>query len=121
MAKRLHAELLEHVGGNPSATLRALISQIVQLQLRLHVMDEEFAAAGGMTLHDSRMYLAWSNTCARMMLQLGLKPAARREPSLSDYLQKSAQRRPAPRANGHGTDTRQLAAAASEPWDGGDA
>jgi hypothetical protein len=87
MMRDTRAELTAHVGGHPSATQRALIEQAVQLQLRLAVMDRSFAEAGGtMTAHDSRTYLAWSNSYSRLLRQLGQKAAAERGPSLADYL-----------------------------------
>jgi hypothetical protein len=75
-ARLLHvarAELVAHVGGTPSATQRALIEQIIQLRLRLATMDRKFAETGAQTDHDSRTYLAWANSHARLLRQLGLK------------------------------------------------
>src|SRR4051812_36159359 len=67
LIRETRAELLAHVGGNPSATQRALIEALVQIKLRLAMMDRKFAEAGGQTDHDSRTYLAWANSYGRML------------------------------------------------------
>jgi hypothetical protein len=53
----------------PSTTQRALIEQGVQIKLRSAVMDRLFAESGSMTAHDSRVYLAWANSLARLLRQ----------------------------------------------------
>ena len=83
---RARAEMVQHVGGNPSATQRTLIEQAAQLQLRLAVMDRRFAETGAQTDHDSRTYLAWSNSLSRLMRQLGVKAAAQAAPDLRRFL-----------------------------------
>jgi hypothetical protein len=94
--REARAELVAHVGGNPSATQRALIEQCVQLRLRLAVMDRAFAEAGGtMTAHDSRTYLAWSNSYSRTLRQLGLKGAPAPVATLAGYLAAKAAQPPA--------------------------
>jgi len=85
-AKHFRAELVAHLGGAPSTTQRALIEQAVQIKLRLAVMDRAFAGTAVMTAHDSRVYLAWSNSLVRTLRTLGLKGHAERPPSLADYL-----------------------------------
>lgn len=56
-------------------------------------MDRNFAKSQQMTEHDSRTYLAWSNSYSRLLRQLGLKGAAERAPSLADLLANSAAER----------------------------
>ena len=81
------AELSAHLGGSPSATQRALIEQCAQLRLRLATMDRAFAEAGGaMTAHDSRTYLAWANSYARLLRQLGLRDAPAPVPTIAELL-----------------------------------
>lgn len=75
MLKSVRADLTAHVGGHPSATQRALIEQAGQLRLRLAAMDQKFAQAGELSHHDSRTYLAWSNSYGRLISRLGSKPA----------------------------------------------
>ena len=84
--RETRAELTAHVGGNPSATQRALIERAVQLTLRIGAMDRKFGQSGEMTEHDSRTYLAWSACLSRAMRDLGLKPAASAPPSLREHI-----------------------------------
>ena len=94
LLRETRAELTLHVGGNPSATQRALIEQCAQLRLRLATMDRAFAEAGAkMTAHDSRTYLAWANSYTRTLRQLGLQGPSARGPSLAEILAASPPRR----------------------------
>jgi hypothetical protein len=72
LMQQVRNELTEHVGGSPSATQRALIERAVNLSVRIAVMDQRFAETATQTEHDSRTYLAWSNTLTRTMRSLGL-------------------------------------------------
>lgn len=86
-------ELVEHVGGDPNAVQRAMIEQAAQLRLRIALMDRKFAETGVQTELDSRTYLAWSNTYARLLARLGPAVQSRAaKPTLRDYL---AARKPA--------------------------
>jgi hypothetical protein len=75
LVKSLRTELAAHVGGKPSTAQHALIEQAVQIRLRLALMDRKFSENDILTDHDSRTYLAWSNSLSRLMRQLGLKAA----------------------------------------------
>jgi hypothetical protein len=86
LMQQVRKELTEHVGGSPSATQRALIERAVNISVRLAVMDQRFAETKTQTEHDSRTYLAWSNSLTRTMRALGLKGASNRTPTLADYL-----------------------------------
>jgi hypothetical protein len=90
LLRETRTELLAHVGGRPSATQRALIEQLVQIRLRLAVMDRRFAETGAQTEHDSRTYLAWANSYARLLRQLGFAAPKERAPTLSEYLSAKA-------------------------------
>jgi hypothetical protein len=85
LIRETRAELLAHVGGNPSVTQRALIEQLVQIKLRLAVMDRKFCQTGAQTDHDSRTYLAWANTYARSLRQLGMEGVKQRGPTLTEH------------------------------------
>ena len=86
VARETRAELIEHVGGHPSVAQRLVIEQLVQLRLRLAAMDQKFAEAG-MTDVDSRTYLAWANSYARMLRLLGLQGASQRSgPTLAELI-----------------------------------
>jgi hypothetical protein len=85
LMRDVRAELTAHCGGSPSATQRMIITRAVMLSLRLHLMDKRFAETGAQTDHDSRCYLAWSNSLTRTLRELGVKGAAERAPTLQDY------------------------------------
>jgi len=81
------AALVAHVGGNPSATQKAIIERAVQLTLRVATMDRKFAETGEQTEHDSRTYLAWNGSLSRVLRDLGMKAAVNRStPGLQEYL-----------------------------------
>ena len=82
----VRAELVAHVGGKPSATQTALINRAAWLQLHMALLDERTTTGKPMTEHDSRTYLAWTNTFTRLMRQLGLKGAAQRQPTLQEHI-----------------------------------
>lgn len=86
---RERARLTEHVGGNPDIAKQVLIEQVAVLGLHIAIQDAHFAEAKTMTIHDSKQYIAWVNTRARLLRQLGAAapPAA---PSLQDYLRERA-------------------------------
>jgi hypothetical protein len=65
--------LTEHIGGNPSATERALIDRAAWLTLRVAQLDAKMAAGNTFTDHDHRHYLAWSNSLRLILRDLGLK------------------------------------------------
>lgn len=79
---RVRTQLLAEIP-NPTQPQRALVEQAVHLALRIHLMDQRFLANGGMTEHDSRTYLAWSNSYTRALKALGLM-ARKAPPSGTD-------------------------------------
>ena len=89
LMRETKAALLAHVGGSPSATQAVLIDRAVMLTLQLALMDAK-QAAGTMTQHDGRQYLAWCNTLTRLMRQMGLDAAPAKVPTLADYLASKA-------------------------------
>lgn len=98
------AVLVQHCGGRPSGTQGALIEVALQLRIRLAAMDARFAETGEMSAHDSKIYLSWSNSIARVMRQLGLRGAPQRQPTLAEILatphQPNTHARPASAAPG---------------------
>jgi hypothetical protein len=78
LIKSLRAELTAHVGNAPSVTQRLLIDQAVQLQLRIALMDAEGTDPGEMSERRQVQYLAWTGALARLLQQLGMKPAPSR-------------------------------------------
>ena len=85
LMREARAELVAHVGGTPSATQRVLIERAANLTLQIAMLDAKHAA-GGMTEHDGRQYLAWVNTLTRLMRQLGMNGAAPRVPTLAEHI-----------------------------------
>ena len=89
----LKARLLAHLGPHPTPAQVVLVEQLLQLKLRLAVMDANFLAGDGkLSAHDGRQYLAWSNSLVRGLKTLGLDAfAAETAPSLADALAAGAQ------------------------------
>ncbi len=84
LLRTVRAELTAHVG-TPSATQRILIERAAVLSLQIAMLDAKHAD-GGLTPHDQREYLAWTNALTRLMRQIGLKGAAQRGPTLREHL-----------------------------------
>ena len=80
------AELVQHVGGNPSSVQARLIERAARLTLYIELMDARALGSGGMTERDSRQYLAWTNSLRLTLRELGIKAAATRAPTLNEYL-----------------------------------
>lgn len=82
-------DLTEHIGGNPTATQKALIDRAAWLQLHVSLMDAKTLDDGGpLSERDSRQYLAWSNALTRILRDLGAdkKPGQKPQRSLKDLL-----------------------------------
>lgn len=86
LMRQVRAELTAHVGGNPSATQRQLIERCAWLSLHVAQLDARTAEGRALTDHDSRQYLAWSNTLTRTLRQLGLEGRKQRPPTLQDLI-----------------------------------
>lgn len=82
----VRADLTAHVGGRPTAAQKMLIERAAQLSLRIAMMDDATAAGKSITSHDSKTYLAWSNSLTRALRDLGLKGAAQAPRSLREHL-----------------------------------
>ena len=87
-AKSIRESLIQHVGGKPSPTKMILIDQAVMLQMRLDMMDRKALDGIEPNDGDDRRYLAWANSLARLMRQLGQKSAAPPKITLADHLAK---------------------------------
>lgn len=90
LMQKTRQELTAHCGGSPSATQRAMIERAVNLTVRIAAMDAKFAEDRAMTDHDSRTYLAWSNTLTRTLRALGTEPKRDRRKTLAEYLAERA-------------------------------
>lgn len=72
-------ELIAHVGGEPSAVQLAMIDRAAMLSLHVAQLDAKINKAGGVfTEHDSRTYLAWSNSLRIILRDLGIEAAPAR-------------------------------------------
>ena len=83
------AALIAHVGGKPSVEQQTLIERACQLQIRIAMMDRDFADGHVQTEHDSRTYLAWSNSLTRTLRALGLEPASARPLTPAEALRRT--------------------------------
>jgi hypothetical protein len=97
--KRRREELVAHCGGSPTIAQLALIERCCWLSLRLAQLDAK-VASGDLTLHDSNVYIAWSNALGRALERLGIKGAPAKSPG--QLLDEHTARIAARSANGGG-------------------
>jgi hypothetical protein len=90
LMKRVRAELVAHVGGNPGAVQRQLIERACRLTLQLEFMDERIMHGEALGPAQHNHYLAWSNALTRTLARLGVKPAAAAKPSIAEASLKAA-------------------------------
>jgi hypothetical protein len=77
--------LVQHVGGEPTAVQRVLISRATRLAMHIELMDRPSLQGDGITERDGRQYSAWSDLC-RTLKQLGIKGAVAHQPAIGDLL-----------------------------------
>ena len=83
--------LIEHVGGKPSITQRALITRTARLALHLELMDERCLREGrGFGPTDHHFYCVWANSLARHLEKLGFAPARKPSRRLTDIMAEAA-------------------------------
>jgi hypothetical protein len=83
--------LTAHLGGNPSVTQRRLIDRAAWLSLHLAQIDQRAVEGKGMSAHDARTYLGWSNTLTRTLAALGLQAPPEAGPkTLQDHIAQRA-------------------------------
>lgn len=93
LLRRVRSDLTAHVGGKPSAPQRMLIERAATLALHVGTLDRKVLESGTMTEHDSRTYLAWSNSLTRTLRELGVDHSASpQDPGavLRDYMASKA-------------------------------
>jgi hypothetical protein len=89
--RQLERALLKHCGPRPSAAQLAMIAQLLQLKLRLALLDMRFLENdGAMTGHDARVYLSWNNSYVRGLKSLGLDASPEPPMSLTEALRAGA-------------------------------
>jgi hypothetical protein len=79
-------QLTAHIGGKPSAAEALLIGRIAWMQVHMAHIDERAMREGSLSPHACREYLAWANSCARMLAQIGMKAAPPGRTTLREYL-----------------------------------
>lgn len=92
LARHMEAELIRHIGGNPSFVQKLLIERLVKVRLRLDAFEEKFAA-GNWTDLDSRTYGALLTAFRLTAREIGVKPAAEKAPSLAELMREAAEAR----------------------------
>jgi hypothetical protein len=92
LARDLEAQLVAHVGGNPSVTQRLLIERIVKIKLQLDAFDTKLAT-GTWQAHDQRTFNALLNAHRLACRELGMAPAPAPQPSLAEITAEIAARR----------------------------
>jgi hypothetical protein len=83
--RHLEAELIAHVGGNPTITQRLLIDRLIKIRLQLDALDRKMAD-GEWTAHDGRTHGGLLNAFRLTARELGMKPAAAKAQTLADYV-----------------------------------
>ena len=92
--RRVEAELLAQISGEPTFAQTLLVRRICRLMLQSELLDAKLASGEGFTPHDGRTYSGIQNAARNALKDLGLKAAPRAKPlSLTDYAaSKAAQR-----------------------------
>lgn len=86
MYRRVVRDLSRQIGGRPTPAQEMLIARIGWLAVHLARIDARALAAGEMSDHSRREYLAWSNTMTRTLAILGFQAAPAPPANLADYL-----------------------------------
>ena len=86
LVRRLEAELVAHIGGNPTIAQRLLIQRICTMRLQLDAFGEKLETEEW-TAHDTRTYSGLSNAYNRALRELDrMKPNKTRTPSLEEVI-----------------------------------
>jgi hypothetical protein len=72
----VRAELLEHVGPNPTPVQRMLIQRACVLSLRLAQIDRKIFEEREFTVMDNNQAVAWQNAMTRCLVALGVRSQA---------------------------------------------
>lgn len=82
--RRVQKDLVEHVGGSPTAPQRAIIAKIAWAELRCLLLDKKLIESRE-TPYDHDTYLAHANSLSRWYKLLGIKQP---EPKFSQLMKK---------------------------------
>jgi len=79
--------LVDHLGGNPSATQLVLIDRCAWLMLHCLLLDQRVASGQqSWGENDRKCYLAFSNSLVRTLREIGLEGNPTRQPTLAEVL-----------------------------------
>jgi hypothetical protein len=70
--RALEAELVEHLGGNPSIVQRLLIERLIKVRVQLDLLDSRLGTEGW-TPHDARTYGGLLNAYRLTAREIGLR------------------------------------------------
>ena len=84
LALMTRQSLLDALGRDATPGDRMLIESIVQIQLRLSMMDRDLALSGVANPSASKVYLAHAASQSRLLRQLGIKPQSKGQRTLAD-------------------------------------
>ena len=80
--RHMEAELIKHLGGNPTFPQRLLVERMVKIRMQLDLFEEKLAR-GSWTPHNARTYGALHNAIRLTAREIGLTAAPTRTPLVS--------------------------------------
>jgi hypothetical protein len=87
LVRHLEAELVAHIGGNPTIAQRLLIERVIKMRLQLDALDMKLMN-GGWTAHDTRTYGGLANAYRLTIRMLdNMKPGRGKAPSLEEVVE----------------------------------
>ena len=89
-AKAITAELVDHVGGDPSAPQRLLIARVVRLVLVIEMLERRIVEGGEVADLAGRQLLAWVNTLRLCLAGLGIERPQQLPTKLADVIRVKA-------------------------------
>ena len=79
--------LIQHLGGQPSATQLVLVDRVAWLMLHCLLLDRRMVSAKqDWGENDRKCYLAFSNALVRTLREIGLEGNPARQPTLAEVL-----------------------------------
>jgi hypothetical protein len=85
LLRKVEAELVAQIGGQPSFAQTLLIRRIARATLQLELLDEKMMA-GAFTAYDGRIQGGLQNAVRLMLREIGVKPAHAPRATLAAYL-----------------------------------
>lgn len=73
--KRMRANLIANVGGNPTFAQKEMIDLAAMLALRIKMADAKFSDEQSMSEVEARTYQGFCSAYARMLLRLKIEPS----------------------------------------------